>query len=94
MRRKVTVIVTVVAGVGFLIVRARGPKLHERLMARCEGMFEQMPDDFPPKRVMRGIEEIRVNTARILELLEARKDETDEPELSGASPTEALRHTA
>lgn len=94
MRRKVTVIVTVVAGVGFLIVRARGPKLRERLMARCEGMFEQMPDDFPPKRVMRGIEEIRVNTARILELLEARKDETDEPEFSGASPTEALRHTA
>ena len=51
-------------------------------MARCEAMFEQMPDDFPPKRMMRGIEEMRVNTARIAELLEARNDETDEPQVA------------
>ena len=47
-------------------------------MARCERMFEQMPDDFPPKRVMRGIEEIRVNTARTFELLEGRKQAAGE----------------
>ena len=70
------------AGVGFLIVRAIAPKLRDRLMARCEAMFEQMPDDFPPKRMMRGIEETRVNTARIAELLEARNDETDEPQVA------------
>lgn len=86
MRRKVIVIGGVVAAVGFLFVRARDPRLHERLMARCESMFAQMPDDFPPKRVMRGVEEIRVNTARILKLLEARNDEAGE--LSDASPTE------
>ena len=79
------VIVGALAGVGFLIVRARVPKLHERLMAWCEGMFEQMPDTFPPKRAMRSIEEIRVKTARILELLEARKDEADESQLSDAA---------
>jgi hypothetical protein len=84
------VIVGVVAGVGFLIVRAIAPKLRDRLMARCEGMFEEMPDDFPPKRMMRTIEEIRVKTARILELLEARKDEADEPTLADASSTEAV----
>ena len=53
-------IVGALAGVGFLIVRAIAPKLRDRLMARCEAMFEQMPDDFPPKRMMRGIEEVRV----------------------------------
>lgn len=75
-------LVGALACVGFLIVRAIAPKLRDRLMARCEAMFEQMPDDFPPKRMMRGIEETRVNTARIAELLEARNDETDEPQVA------------
>ena len=61
------VIVGAFVGVGILIVRARVPKLHERLMARCEAMFERMPDTFPPKQMMRGIEETRVKTGRILE---------------------------
>jgi hypothetical protein len=72
------VIGAALAGVGVLTARALGAKLQERLMARCERMFEQMPDDFPPKRVMRGIEEVRVNTARTLELLEERKQATAE----------------
>jgi hypothetical protein len=73
MRRIATA--AVLTGVGVLIVRAVVPrlKLHERAMAACERMFRQMPEDFPPKRVMRGIEEIRANTARTLELLEERK---------------------
>lgn len=78
MRR--TLVVGVFVGVGYLILRTRLPKLHERLMRRCEGMLERMPDEFPPKRAMRGIEEINVKTARILELLEARDIETDRPE--------------
>jgi hypothetical protein len=81
-------------GLGILILRARVPELHQRLMARCEGMFERMPDTFPPKRAMRGIEEIRVKTARILELLEARKDEADKPEVPDASLAEAVHHGA
>jgi hypothetical protein len=81
-------------GLGILIVRARAPKLHERLMARCEGMFERMPDTLPPKKMMSGIEEIRVTTARILELLEARKDEADKPEVPDASLAEAVHHGA
>ena len=87
------VIVGSLAGVGVLIAGALGPKLHERLMARCEGMFEQMPDDFPPKRMMRGIEEIRANTARTLELLEERKQAAGESERLGeVSSTEAVGH--
>jgi hypothetical protein len=87
-------IVGAFVGVGILILRARVPKLHERLMARCEGMFERMPDTFPPKRAMRGIEEIRVKTARILELLEAREDDADEPEVPDASSAEAAHDAA
>ena len=60
------------AVVGGVVVGARvlAPKLHARMLAACQGMFEHMPEDFPPKRIMGGIEEIRANTTRILELLE------------------------
>ena len=85
------VIVGAFVGVGVLMVRARVPELHERLMARCESMFERMPDTFPPKKMMRGIEEIRVKTGRILELLETSTEDTAEPALSDGS-TEAVHH--
>ena len=62
------------AVVGGVVVAARvlAPKLHARMLAACRGMFEHAPEDFPPKRIMGGIEEICVNTQRILELLEER----------------------
>ena len=65
------VIGATLTGVAVLGARVLAPKLHTRMMAACERMFEQMPADFPPKRVMRGIEEIQATTARTLELLEA-----------------------
>lgn len=58
------------AGIGVLVARAAAPKLHARLMAACERMFEEMPETFPPKRMLRGIEEISATSARTLELLE------------------------
>jgi hypothetical protein len=74
-------IVMVGAFVGVaLTVRARIPTLQQRLVAHCEGMFERMPDTFPPKRVLSGIEEIRVTTARILELLETGTEKRGEAE--------------
>ena len=82
------VIIGVLAGVGFVVARKVAPKVGQRLMSRCEGMFEHMPDDFPPKRMMRGIEETRVKTTRILELLEARND------VRTPEPTEGARRTA
>jgi hypothetical protein len=67
-------------------------KPHERLMARCEQMFQEMPEDFPPKRIMRGVDEIRANSARTLELLEER--EAKEPGTAGqASSAEAVHAT-
>ena|SRR5215218_1460655 len=71
-----------VSGVGVLVVRALAPKLHTRLLAACERMFEEMPDTFPPKRMMRGIEQANANSARMLKLLEERT-QTGERELLG-----------
>ncbi len=95
MRRIATA--AVLTGVGVLIVRALVPKLrlHERAMAGCERMFQQMPEDFPPKRMMGGIEEIRANTARTLELLEERKPAGGaEPPPVEVSSTDAVGHPA
>jgi hypothetical protein len=82
MRR--TAIIGALVGVGLLALRGRMPKLHERVMAHCEGMFERMPDTFPPKKMMRGVEEIRATTARIEQLLDRRADEAVEPKVAEA----------
>lgn len=63
---------TAIALGGVLAARALAPKLHQSAMAGCQRMLDEAPDEFPPKRMMRGIEEIRANTARSLELLERR----------------------
>jgi hypothetical protein len=75
-------------GVGVLVARALAPKLHARLLAKCEHMFEEMPDTFPPKRVVRGIEEIRANTVRTLELLGERERQ------AGSAESHALADAA
>lgn len=61
------------AGAGVLVVRAAAPRLHARMMAACERMFEEMPESFPPRQMLRGIEEIKANSVRTLELLDGRK---------------------
>lgn len=50
-----------------------GPALRERAKAKCLAMFEHMPEDFPPKRIMRSLDEIREQNARILSHLEEEK---------------------
>ena len=73
-------------GAGVLVARALAPKLHARLVAGCERMFEQMPDTFPPKRMLRGIEEIRATSARTLALLEAREQSSEAETLREEPP--------
>jgi hypothetical protein len=75
-------IIGALAGVGILILRSQMPKLQERVMAHCEGMFERMPDTFPPKTIMRDIDEIRATTARIEHMLEVRADKAVEPKVA------------
>src|SRR5215207_9584607 len=85
MRMRRRLIGVAFAGVSALTARALAPRLHARLMAGCERMFEQMPDDFPPKRMMRGVEETRANSARTLALLEAH-ERAREAETLAAAP--------
>ena len=82
-------------GVALLVARRVAPRLHAGMLEACKGMFEQMPDDFPPKRMMGGIEEIRAITARTLELLEERKQAGEaealgKPSSARANELEAL----
>lgn len=81
-------------GIGVLVARASAPKVHARLMAGCERMFEQMPESFPPKRMMRGLEEIRANSARTLALLEERAQAAEAEPLGEASSTRVVSHAA
>ena len=82
-----------VVGAAVLVVRGRGAKLPERVMAHCGAMFEHMPDTFPPKKMMRGIEEIHDKTDQILGLLEA-KENTVTPAVPAAGPDEGVQHAA
>ena len=86
--RRIAIIAAVI-GASALVLRAGAVKLHERLAARCEAMFERMPDTFPPKKMLRGIEDIGARTSRIVELLEA--GAAGAPE---AAPREAVRDAA
>ena len=67
--KKLTIGISVVVAAG-KAVRRFGPALGKRAMDKCHDMFDHMPEDFPPKRMMRAIEEIREQNARILLHLE------------------------
>jgi hypothetical protein len=87
--RRIAISAAVIGGV-VVAARVLAPKLHARMLATCKTMFEHMPEDFPPKRMMGGIEEIHANTAQILELLEERTRTQPSPqeELPWTTPEE------
>lgn len=55
--------------VGLTVLRRFGPALRERGLKKCHDVFARLPEDFPPKRMMRSIEEIREQNTRILRQL-------------------------
>lgn len=66
---KKTIMVAAVAVGALVALRRFGPALGERAMRKCEQMFDRMPEDFPPKRMMRGIQEVRDQNVEILRYL-------------------------
>jgi hypothetical protein len=80
-------------GGALLVVRALAPRVHARLLATCERMFEEMPETFPPKRMLRGIEEISANSARTLALLEERTQARERDLLEAASTNKGDRRS-
>jgi hypothetical protein len=47
-----------------------GPAMRERCSEMCERMLANMPESFPPNRMMADLEALKGQTARILEVLE------------------------
>lgn len=66
-------IAIIVSASCFVAIWRIAPRLGRKAMQECEGMLARMPEDFPPKRVMHSLEEIRRQNARILCLLEERE---------------------
>lgn len=74
MKKIVIAAAVLVAAVAAL--RRFGPALGERAMRKCEEMFDRMPEDFPPKRMMRGIEEMREQNLEILRHVQGQHQQT------------------
>ena len=65
--------IAAVAGGGMLVMRLVGPKLSERM----NRMFEDAPEDFPPKWMYLNITAIRDNTEHILEVVASEAAKVD-----------------
>ena len=61
------------------IAERAGPAVRERCSVMCERMLANMPESFPPNRMMGDLESLTAQTARILELLEE-SEEVDGPQ--------------
>ena len=49
--------------------------MRERCSEMCDRMLANMPDSFPPNRMMADLESIKEQTARILNVLEAQAED-------------------
>jgi hypothetical protein len=61
-----TIFGAAVLGLGVAVLRRFGPALRAWAMRECEDMFDKMPEEFPLKRMMQSVEEIREQNQRIL----------------------------
>ena len=52
------------------VAKGAGPALRERCAAACERMLANMPESFPPNRMMADLEVLKEQTARVLDLVE------------------------
>jgi hypothetical protein len=68
MKKAIIAGAVLVAGVAAL--RRFGPALRAWAMRECEGMFDKMPEEFPLKRMMRSVEDIRGQNQQILQVLD------------------------
>ena len=50
-----------------------GPAMRERCSEMCDRMLANMPESFPPNRMMADLDALKEKTARILEVLEERQ---------------------
>ncbi len=71
--RRLIIFVVVATGI-LLIIRnmaKRGaPVMQERCSEMCNRMLANMPDSFPPNRIMADLKSIKEQTVRILKVVE------------------------
>ncbi len=76
--KRLIILTVLVAGM-FLAMRKfakkAGPGMRERCSEMCHRMLANMPDSFPPNRMMADLESIKTQTARILNVLEAQTED-------------------
>ncbi len=68
------------------IAETAGPAMRERCSEMCDRMLANMPESFPPNRMMADLEALKEQTARILEVLEEREDVGSKRKLSRSPP--------
>ena len=56
------------------IAERAGPAMGERASEMCDRLLANMPESFPPNRMMADLDALKEQTARILEVLEERED--------------------
>ena len=47
-----------------------GPAMRARCVEMCDQMLDNMPESFPPNRMMADLDSLKEETARILDMLE------------------------
>ncbi|MFV1961166.1 MAG: hypothetical protein ACC658_04970 [Acidimicrobiia bacterium] len=71
--RRLAIFMVLGAGVTFAVVKMAqrgGPAMRARCSEMCERMLDQMPESFPPNRMMADLDALKEQTARILEVVE------------------------
>ncbi len=72
------IIFAVLAAGMFLAMRKMaersGPVMRERCSEMCDRMLANMPESFPPNRMMADLDDLKVQTSRILDILERQAD--------------------
>ena len=76
--KRLAIFAVLAAGVMFAIQRMAhlsGPALRARCSDMCDRMLDQMPESFPPNRMMADLETVKEQTARILNMVERQRDD-------------------
>ena len=71
--KRLIILAVVAAGIRLVIrkiAEGAGPAMRERCSEMCDRMLANMPDSFPPNRMMADLDSLKDKTARILEVLE------------------------
>jgi hypothetical protein len=71
--KKLAILVVLGAAVMLAVrkmVQLDGPEVRARGSEMCDRMLAQMPESFPPNRMMADLDELKEQTARILDVLE------------------------